>query len=565
MPPASRPTLRALWALVLALLALVGCEDEGTKTEALEVVDTSGPVVRSGSSTEVWSATNAWMDTDTAAAKKPGLAWPANSGLTWEQKYQRWVQSLEVVPGSNGSSDTIAVKTPYANRTLPGPTLECAEVSIFLRVAFASWYHLPFFVKGWDAANKRYLFAGHFGFVSADGSGAAQFPAFKTKYKDFESTWKEGSPWPTDTVLRSRRLASDDTVEFLTGPNGEEVGAGAYFDEVFLNKRVGHFMRLVLLYFGSVNLADGSNLYHLEPGAIAAGDVLLERWQKKGIGHTIPVFRVDEPVPGKLAVDVVSGSMPRRQPKYEDALAARRYFVMEETGGEGTATDGTPYAKLGGGIRRWRTPIAKSGRWHNVVSLASKPHFIADSELDRIAARPAQFDELLISGSPSEQKAALLGVIDGAREHLLKYPASCSARDAREKAFTSLYAIAGSLGTTAQALDEELRTIDDHVFAPLVYDQSKTCCWNSTTSAMADIVLDYARVERETAEAQGTCVEPTVFRSREDGYAVWRDHAKALGREADWLAWSEDEPCAQRDVAQDTESAFDAAPWCAAP
>jgi len=552
---------KAFLAALVVTVALLGCNGE-EKFEASNQTDTSGPVVRSGAAWEVWPADNAWSDKDTPAAKKAGVAWGEDSGLTWEEKYDAWVATMETMPSDSGWGTTVSLKTPFGDKKLPAPTLECAEVAMFLRVTFASWYHLPFYLRGWDAETKQAVFAGHFGFVDAAGNGMGKFPRFKEKYKDYEKTWKVGDAWPSDSVLRSRRLADDDTVSFLTGPDGEELGAGAYFDEIFLNKRTGHFMRLVLLYFGSVNLADGSNMFHIQPEATQAGDVLLERWQKKGIGHTIPVVRVTSPIEGKLAIEVISGSMPRRQPRYEDAMSARRYFTMDNTGGTGAASDGTPYAKLGGGIRRWRTAQKSGGKWVNSVTAADQAIYITDSDVEAISARPAHFDEILLSGSPEEQEAALVAAIQNARHHLSEHPASCSARENREKAFTSLYALAADLGTTKEALDEKHRLIDDYVFGALVYEQSKTCCWNSTTAGMAEIVLDYARAEKEAADAEGICKEPTVFRSQTDGYELWRAHAVKLGREADWLAWSEDEPCAQRDVAEDTVAAFAGAQYC---
>jgi hypothetical protein len=45
-----------------------------------------------------------------------------------------------------------------------------------------------------------------------------------------------------------------------------------------------------------------------------------------------------------------------------------------------------------------------------------------------------------------------------------------------------------------------------------------------------------------------------VFRSRTDGYDLWQQYAATHGRAAEWRQWSEDEPCSQRNVAQDTET-----------
>jgi hypothetical protein len=48
------------------------------------------------------------------------------------------------------------------------------------------------------------------------------------------------------------------------------------------------------------------------------------------------------------------------------------------------------------------------------------------------------------------------------------------------------------------------------------------------------------------------CAEPTRFMNQKDGYAKWRAHAATIGRAAEWREWSEDEPCAQRSVAEDS-------------
>ncbi len=556
------------WLSVLLLLllgiAISGCADE-PDSESVDIIgNSSGSIAKKNTPWEVWSADNVWTDKDTTAAKKAGVAWASSSGLTWEEKFDLWVASFESVPSEWGGT-TISIPTPFGDKKLRGPTLECAEFGMLLRAAFASWYKLPFYLRGWDASQKRYMYAGHFGFVDANGNGLAGFPKFRDQYKNYESTWFPGDSWPTDAALRMKHLGNDDTVAFLKGPNGEDVGAGAYFDELFLNKRTGHFMRLMLLYFGSINLADGSNMFPIRPDATHPGDVLLERWQKEGIGHTIPVLHVTSPIDGKLAIDVASGSMPRRQPVFEEALSSRGYFTNDVTGGEGNAYDGSPYAKLGGGIRRWRTATKRAGRWYNDISKADLPVAVDPSDTAAIAARPARFDEILITGSVDEQKATLLAQIESARTHLAEHPASCSARERREQAFSSLYDIAPSIGMTKAQIDGQFRTLADYVFAPLVYEESKTCCWNSTTDKMADIVIDFANEEKQAADAANMCVEPTVFRARADGYKLWQDHAKKLGREAEWLAWSEDEPCKQRDVKEDMAATFSATTFCSLP
>ena len=171
---------KAFLAALVVTVALLGCNDE-EKFEASNQTDTSGPVARSGAPWEVWSVTNAWSDKDTPAAKKAGIAWAENSGLTWEEKFDAWVGGMETMPAASGWGTTISIKTPFGDKKLPAPTLECAEVAIFLRVTFASWYHLPFYLRGWDAETKQSVFAGHFGFVDAAGNGLPKFQRFKEK------------------------------------------------------------------------------------------------------------------------------------------------------------------------------------------------------------------------------------------------------------------------------------------------------------------------------------------------------------------------------------------------
>lgn len=527
---------------------------EGTLTQLPDEVrvQSGGPRVAAGASTEVWSVTNRWSDTDTAAARAAGLAWTAGSGLDWEQKFERWVSSFRRVPRDGGYGYTVQIPTPYGDRTLGAPTLECAETAVFLRVAFASWYHLPFFLQGWDSQGRQVLYAGHFGFVNRAGARVGRFPLFKSAYRDYESRWRAGQAWPTDSTLRGYHLGDDDTVPWITATGtGRAPGAGAYFDEMFLNKRVGYFMRLVLLYFGSGNLADGANLYHVRPEAISPGDVLLERWQRQGIGHTIPVVRVAQPMEGRFAVDVISGSMPRRQPVWDDPASARRYFTIAYTGGEGMASDGTPYAALGGGLRRWRTAALRDGQWVNEVATRDRDAALDDGDTAAIAARPARFGEILVVPSLEDRRAAALGQIRAAREHLRAYPASCSARTRREDAFEDLYRIEEEAGHDRASTDAQNRLLEDWVFGELQYDRSRTCCWNRSTAAMAEVILDYAEAEQRRNADAGMCAAPTVFRasgasSTNDGYALWRAHAMTLGREADWRAWSEDEPCMAR-------------------
>ena len=516
----------------------------------------------------VWSVEHQWADVTPEA----GPAWNADSGLDWNEKFAAWLESMEVVDAVTGWGDarTFELTTPWG-KELPAPVLECAEVAIFLRATFSAWHGLPFYMEAWS--DRQPLYLGHFGFLRGDGTRFGNAPRFASAYADHRSSWSPGSAWPQDAKLRGRGLyGGGDEHPFLDEVGGKPAQAGAYFDEIYLNKRVGHFMLLVLSWFGSIHLADPANMFHLQPEATRAGDVLLERWQRKGIGHTIPVMRVTELGAERLEIAVATGSMPRRQPVWEEGPQARHYFTMEETGGEGETYDGERYAQLGGGIRRWRVAVPSGGRYRNTFLDEDQTVWVNSRDLDDIAARPARFAELLKELTKEEKRDIALEQIANARGHLSTYPASCAARTRREAAFAELYAVMeAEFGTDRATVDAEHRTLEDYVFAELVYEQSKTCCWNHSTTAMHDLVMAYNTALQEKAEEQGVCQQPVVFMARDasatdDGYGLWRDYAQAQGRGGDWVAWTEDEPCAWADgLAMDTEAEHAGTPWCELP
>jgi len=504
------------------------------------------PVSADGSDTAVWEVKNDWADTDTAAARAAGPAWPANSGLNWEQKFSLWVASLPKIDGY--SYPTFSITNPQG-KTITAPVLECAEVAYFLRVTFASWYNLPFFMEAVDGTGTR-VFFGHFGWRTASGR-YKNSNLFKAWYRDYTGGNYTVANWPHDEKLRSKKLyGANDDIQPVFGP---EAHAGVYFDELFLNKRVGHFLILFLSNFGSIHLADSANTFNLKPEAIRSGDILLERWQKRGIGHTLVVKEVGPGQnPGKITTEVASGSMPRRQPKWEDPIASRRYFLLDATGGPGTNYNGEEYAKLGGGLKRWRTARAQNGYYVNTILPADVPFWISSTDYAAIAARTAQFDQLLDRLDPEGMRDALLAIIEEKRAHLRDHPASCSARTGREGAFNELYALMQSnFYMSKEEVDRLYRKFEDYVFAELVYEKSKTCCWNTTTRAMYEIIMDY---NLKHASANPDCIPPVVFMNN-NGYEVFREHARSLGREAEWRDWSEDESCPQRDVSADTPAA----------
>lgn len=510
------------------------------------------------SETAVWEVTNAWADVETPAALRAGIAWEENSGLNWDEKFAAWVDSMKRVD-AHSYGKTFTLTTPFG-KELPAPSIECAETSLFLRATFASWYQLPFFVEARDSRGQR-LYLGHFGFRAEDGK-YANSPNFRNAYRDFSEladSW-QGEGWPQDQKLRGRKLggSQDDEQPFLF----EGAHAGAYFDEIFLNKRTGYFMIYLLSYFGSVNLADPSNTFNIKPQAIRPGDTLLQRWQRRGIGHTLVVKEVIVPQEGFFEVELISGSMPRRQPKWESTSASKYNLTAQKSGGPELNSDDVPYAKLGGGIKRWRVATEINGRWTNIVPAQDREIYVRSNDYAAISARLAEFNELLVELPPEQKREAILERIIGARDHLARYPASCAARIRREEAFSDLYDLEREeFFNQQEEVDSTYRKLEDYVFAALSYEESKTCCWNSSDSAMYEIVMDYAR--REVEEMGEACVAPTIFKAYQGGYDLWARHATELGRADEWVAWSEDESCPQRDVSDDvTNTDFKVSSYC---
>ena len=567
--------------ILLSALALSGCEtgiDEASKTvgtydgeydkPVLGVIPEAGkqdsaagiggPPATTSAPHAVWVVQNSWADTDTNEARAAGMAWAENSGLTWDEKYAAWIASLPRI-AADGWGETFTITTPYGV-SMPAPRLECAEASVFLRTVFASWYGLPFYISAWDGSQRLHF--GHFG-VYEDNAPDPRFGTYTARYEDYSGSDLSSDEWPTDAKLAKRKISSrgDDQNPWM----GEEKYAGAYMDALLLNKRVGHFLMVMLTYTGSMHLASHWNTFNLAPAAVRPGDTLLHRWQRQGIGHTMVVTAVSavEGFDDKLDVEIVAGSMPRRQPKWQSPASSKMAFTPSKAGGHGEASDGNAYATLGGGLKRWRWAEIHDGRWRNVVPGPDQDSWTDHSDLDAMAGRTDTFETLLGAPTPQEQLETLLDLIQLKRRHLRDFPASCSARIGREEAFGRLYPLmAEHFGLDRAQTDLQYRLIEDYVFAELTYDQSRTCCWNSTNATMFDVIMDRALALTYDEEAQ-TCATPPVFKMVDGDYAVWREHAVTLGVADRWADWSADESCPQAEtVATDTEAGVSWTPFC---
>jgi hypothetical protein len=555
--------------VAVSLGGLVACQPEGEDYgirspfkggEPLGKADTAGvpglAVESSDRDTQVWSVRNAWEDRDASEAKAAGLAWPANSGLNWDEKFAQWVEKMERTPAV-GWGDSFTFTTPQG-KSLPTPKLECSEVPLFLRVAFASWYGLPFYLTAADEQGVRVYF-GHFG-ARSSGGHYANTPSYRLAYQDYSNLTAAdiaAQGWPQDSKLRQRGLSGgDDDVDYVF-PGAR---AGGYFDEAFLNKRVGYFLLLLLDYFGSMNLVDSRNTFNLRPEALRTGDFLVERWQRNGIGHTLVAKQVTQLEGGGMEAQLVSGSLPRRQPIWDDSVASKQYFTSEYMGGEGESADGTPYVELGGGLKRFRVTKNVGGRWTNTWMTADEASWISDTDYEQLKERPARFQSLLGEAPPEQKRDAILQMIADARRHLRQYPASCSARERRERAFKELYSLNQQhFNLSQKETDLQFRRKEDYVFAELVYQKSKTCCWNSSTASMFKLIM--STVDQLESGA-GSCSPPPVFKAVAGGYDIFKSYAESAGSADQWRPWSEDEACAQRSVTDDTEAEHGWTTYC---
>ncbi|MFT7622829.1 MAG: hypothetical protein ACI9WU_002004 [Myxococcota bacterium] len=519
-----------------------------------------GPLGQTNPEYAVWELRNQWHDTDSADARAAGMAWGENSGLTWDEKYAAWIDSMEKLQINQWRS-TFWMTTPEGKK-LQAPELECAETSLFLRITFASWYGLPFYISAADGSTMMHF--GHFGVYLNNGPDP-RFSRYATRYTDHSGLSAEDAlaNWPTDTKLAGRKLTprGDDLNEWM----GDNAYAGQYFDQTFLNKRVGHFLMVALTFTGSMHLASHWNTFNVKAPAIRPGDTLLQRWQRQGIGHTLVVKHV-APVEGfddKLNAEAISGSMPRRQPVWATAAGSKSYFTAKKSGGAGDSFNDGPYAGLGGGLKRWRTATIVDGRWRNIVAPSETANWINHNDQEAIAERVQIFETLLGAPTPESQLEAAIAVIQAKRDHLRSSPASCSARIGREEAFAKLYEVTSEhFNMTREDADLQYRMLEDYVFAELTYEQSRTCCWNSTTPEMFDVVMDLAQTTLYDDETE-TCNEPPVFMMENAGYERFAAHADAMGIGDRWVEWSADESCPQA-VTVETDTIAEAAitPYC---
>jgi hypothetical protein len=333
---------------------------------------------------------------------------------------------------------------------------------------------------------------------------------------------------------------------------------GAYLDEAHLNKKAAYFIYWLMAYNGSASLARSYNTYNLAPQAIDTGDVLVHRRHKRGTGHTMVVIRA-EAVNNKISAEIVWGNLPPAQATWTNQAQTKSRFTNIHGGGEGTDDLGDAYAEMGGGLKRFRVAKKIGGRWYNTTMVADEEDWIDSTDHEALTARITQFQDNWGKITIADQRDALLNEIEAARAHLHKLPASCSARENRENAFKGLYKLMGAepFGLSNEITDLFYRRLEDYVFAPLVYNKSKTCCWNSSTNAMFESIMDFAKAH---IEKNRHCERPPEFKATEGGYTAFAKFASLNG--VAWQPWNDDESCAQANVVDDTEDETTWTPYC---
>ena len=552
-------------AAIVPACADSGGDDDGPVTELdpgppLGKEDSAGipalPVTGDYASTQAWVVTNQWEDTTTPDAAKAGLAWSANSGLNWDQKFSAWVGSFQQIPSLDWFQ-TISITTPFG-KAVPGPKVDCADFALLLRISFAAWYQLPIYLVGYDGKTPVYF--GHFGVRTASGQWS-KAPAFAKQYADYsnETPAQYGATWPEDAALRTSGISAGDSLPFL-GPNAR---LGAFLDEIHLNKRAARLVMFAQAYLGSHNMVDSQNTYNLVPEALRTGDILMFARSLTIDGHTTVVTRVSHLDGGLMQAESVYGNDPPAQPAWQDPGSTYSLFTDNEGGGPvlNTPYGGTTlYSHLNGGLKRFRVAKVQNGHWFNTWMNADEASWINDTDYDAIGARPAQFGALLGSPDPSTQRDQLLSVITEKRTYLQDHPSSCAARTDREDAFTALYALMQTnFNMNQSAVDNAYRTtIDDYVFAPLDYAKSRTCCWNSTNRGMYNVIVGYVATLAAMA-----CIEPPIFKLTANSYNPFASYATTSGHGADWVPWSADEQCDQANATDDVVlPVAGLTPWC---
>lgn len=465
---------------------------------------------------QAWSVVNDWDKVTTEA----GVAWPRNSGLTWAQKYAKWIRGMKKIPREAGGF-TFELIDPFG-KTMPSPVVDCADTSYMLRVLFSAWYKLPYMFRAGS------LSIGHWGVRNVKTGATVGY---------------------VSGTLANRTVGgTDHQIASIGGKLGNYlaklIAMTKHYDGKPMSLNVGHLIIYMLSSAGSGNFAGEQNVYNIKATAIREGDMAIERWQRDGIGHTAVVKLVDPAPAGKLQVELIEGWLPPRQAVWGGPVDAHAHLSDHLFGGdecaEGTGPGCVTYAHFGGGVKRWRVPKYIGGVWTLKVAAADAAVYIPGTNYAALGKRTHEFEALLALPGPEELKAALLRRIGEKRRSLMEKPSGCGARTAREEGFNELYDLMRREWGWSQAqVDAKYRKTIDYVWRTLEYTKSGTCCWNSSTAAMGASVAKQAMDAARAGAA--ACKAPAVFMKANNRYDPYQAGAGATP----WAAYKNDENCAQ--------------------
>ena len=183
------------------------------------------------SDSQAWVVTNQWEDKTTPAARAAGMAWPADSGLTWNEKYAAWIELVPVDRRRRRLLDDVQAHDAV------GQDRAGARARVRRDVADSCASRSP---RGTACRSSSWRSTAASASTSVTSACAprrarAGTPDFALAVQGLhEETRRNGATWPKDRELRARHPRRRG--------RQAELGAGAvfgtYLDEIHLNKRV---------------------------------------------------------------------------------------------------------------------------------------------------------------------------------------------------------------------------------------------------------------------------------------------------------------------------------------
>jgi hypothetical protein len=537
-----------------------------------------------------WQVKNQWTDRSTESAMKAGLAWMANSGLSWEEKYREWLRRLpinidQVIQNSTQRDplESFELVNPQGKR-VKIPALYPSQLILLLRASFASFYHLPFVLiaqrnqsltdQQANATEEEVLkhslvYFGHFGLKGLYGNieDSANFSAFFDHSAEYEKT----EIWKQDLMLRQQAFAlGDDVFSMLATdfnrlqedenikkiPNGQVVKIGEFLDDFFCNKRTAHWMLYLLRYFSIEHIQDDYHSVQIDGQNLTQGDILLIKSDRL-YGYWIKqADRFQEQLDLRLAVSSRQGEaiLSSNDSKHLVNIDLNYLGLQQtiESQNDYNPFNFNPYwlptFLYAGGFKRMTFPTVHQGYWLNSIQDEEMDFSLSSQNIVQLKERTNQLNQLtqennqVVQSTPLEQ---LLNQIRDIRQKIRKEPSRCELRTQREVLFESLYELLFDYGYSRERVDEEFRLFEDFVFQ-MLENNSKTCCWHyealaDQTETWGDSILKIAKSMMDHGEEISYCYDVPKFMTEDGHYAIWEAKAEELN--LFWPDWDSSAAC----------------------